>query len=83
MKQWYETLFENYATRYDDEPFTRGTVGECDFLEKDLSLSRRRRYELCYPEECYPVPAGKWEIHFHQSQRTLSTISFCGKEKGR
>ena len=21
MKQWDETLFENYATRYDDEPY--------------------------------------------------------------
>ena len=33
-KQWYEELFENYGKRYDQESFTRGTAGECDFIEK-------------------------------------------------
>ena len=33
MKQWYETLFENYAEKYDNESFTQGTIGECDFIE--------------------------------------------------
>jgi ubiquinone/menaquinone biosynthesis C-methylase UbiE len=36
MKQWYEELFENYATRYDSEIFTQGTSGECDFIEREL-----------------------------------------------
>lgn len=36
MKQWYEELFENYATRYDSEIFTQGTQGECDFIEREL-----------------------------------------------
>ena len=36
MKQWYETLFENYGNRYDQEPFTKGTNGECDFIEQEL-----------------------------------------------
>ncbi len=36
-KQWYETIFENYAEKYDKECFTQGTIGECDFIEKELS----------------------------------------------
>ncbi len=35
-KQWYETLFENYAKTYDKESFTQGTAGECDFIEKEI-----------------------------------------------
>lgn len=41
MKQWYETLFENYGLKYDDEVFTRGTTGECDFIEKEAGYDRR------------------------------------------
>lgn len=40
MKQWYETLFENYAKTYDNESFTKGTIGECDFLEQELHHDR-------------------------------------------
>ena len=40
MKQWYESLFENYAQSYDRESFAQGTIGECDFLEKELSFDR-------------------------------------------
>ena len=36
MKQWYEALFENYANNYEKEPFTKGTLGECDFIEKEI-----------------------------------------------
>lgn len=36
MKQWYETLFENYANRYESECFVKGTTGECDFIEKEF-----------------------------------------------
>jgi len=39
-KQWYETLFENYAKKYDNEVFTQGTIGECDFIEKELSFNK-------------------------------------------
>ena len=35
MKQWYESLFENYAHKYDKECFVQGTVGECDFIEQE------------------------------------------------
>ncbi|MCC6396214.1 MAG: class I SAM-dependent methyltransferase [Bacteroidetes bacterium] len=37
MKQWYEQLFENYAMMYDKESFTQGTIGECDFIEEEIS----------------------------------------------
>ena len=39
-KQWYESLFENYAQKYDNENYTHGTVGECDFLEKELAFDK-------------------------------------------
>jgi 2-polyprenyl-3-methyl-5-hydroxy-6-metoxy-1,4-benzoquinol methylase len=39
-KQWYESLFENYAKTYDNESFTQGTVGECDFIEKELNFDK-------------------------------------------
>ena len=36
MKKWYEALFENYAHKYDKECFVQGTIGECDFIEKEI-----------------------------------------------
>lgn len=35
-QQWYQSLFEDYAQKYDQESFTQGTAGECDFLEEEL-----------------------------------------------
>lgn len=40
MKQWYETLFENYAVKYDQEVFTQGTIGECDFIENEIDHNK-------------------------------------------
>jgi len=40
MKQWYESLFENYARKYDNEPFVQGTLGECDFIEQEAGQDR-------------------------------------------
>jgi 2-polyprenyl-3-methyl-5-hydroxy-6-metoxy-1,4-benzoquinol methylase len=40
MKQWYETLFENYARTYDSEIYTQGTIGECDFIEKEINYDK-------------------------------------------
>jgi len=40
MKQWYETLFENYGQKYDSESFTQGTIGECDFIEKEIGFNK-------------------------------------------
>ncbi|MBP0017941.1 MAG: class I SAM-dependent methyltransferase [Cyanobacteria bacterium SBLK] len=40
MKQWYEELFKNYAKSYDNEEFTQGTIGECDFIEKEIDYDK-------------------------------------------
>jgi ubiquinone/menaquinone biosynthesis C-methylase UbiE len=40
MKQWYESLFENYGKKYDQECFTQGTMGECDFIEKEINFNK-------------------------------------------
>jgi 2-polyprenyl-3-methyl-5-hydroxy-6-metoxy-1,4-benzoquinol methylase len=37
IKQWYESLFENYADKYDKEVFVQGTLGECDFIEQEIA----------------------------------------------
>lgn len=39
-KQWYVSLFENYGQKYDNESFTKGTLGECDFIEKELKNNK-------------------------------------------
>jgi len=43
MKQWYEELFENYGMKYDNEVFTQGTIGECDFIEKEINYNKTAR----------------------------------------
>ena len=43
MKQWYELLFQNYALKYDNESFTRGTSGECDFIESEIGFNKQLR----------------------------------------
>lgn len=43
MKQWYEELFENYGMKYDNECFTQGTIGECDFIEKEINYNKNIR----------------------------------------
>lgn len=43
MKQWYQELFENYAMMYDRESFTQGTIGECDFIEEEISHGKATR----------------------------------------
>lgn len=43
MKQWYEELFEDYALKYDKENFVQGTVGECDFIEKEIGYNKATR----------------------------------------
>ncbi len=40
MKQWYESLFEDYGKKYDNESFTQGTIGECDFIEKEIDFDK-------------------------------------------
>jgi len=43
MKQWYETLFENYAHTYDREAFTQGTLQEVGFIEQEISSNKSKR----------------------------------------
>ena len=39
-RQWYEILFDNYGQKYDNECFTQGTTGECDFIEKEINSNK-------------------------------------------
>jgi SAM-dependent methyltransferase len=39
-KQWYEVIFEDYGHKYDNESFTQGTLGESDFIEKELDYNK-------------------------------------------
>lgn len=43
MKQWYEELYENSGVKYDNECFTQGTMGECDFIEKEIGYDKTVR----------------------------------------
>ena len=43
MKRWYETLFENYGKKYDQESFTQGARGECDFLESEINFNKKTK----------------------------------------
>ena len=43
MKQWYEELFDNYGLKYDNEVYVQGTIGECDFFEKEINKNKTTR----------------------------------------
>ena len=43
MIQWYESLFENYGLKYDNENFAQGTFGECDFIESEIAFDKQKR----------------------------------------
>ncbi|MGV8120088.1 MAG: methyltransferase domain-containing protein [Candidatus Xenobiia bacterium LiM19] len=43
MPMWYEELFRNYSRSYEKECFTQGTVGEVDFLEKELGGNKNAK----------------------------------------
>jgi len=43
MKQWYESLFENYAYKYDEEVYVHGTSGECDSIEQEINHDKSTR----------------------------------------
>lgn len=40
MKQWYESHFEKYAENYENESYTQGTIGECDYIERELNYDK-------------------------------------------
>jgi len=37
------TQFANYGREYDQEAFTRGTAGECDFIEQEIDYEKSGR----------------------------------------
>lgn len=43
MTHWCKTLFANFAKTYDREVFTQGTLGEVDFVERELGSDRSKR----------------------------------------
>lgn len=43
MNQWYEELFKDYANKYDKEVYTQGTLGEVDFIEKEIDFNKSLR----------------------------------------
>lgn len=43
MKQRYESLFENYGKKYDEEPYAQGALGECDFIEKEIASNKKSK----------------------------------------
>jgi len=40
---WYEQLFRNYAETYENEVFVKGTLGEVDFIEKEIQFDKSKR----------------------------------------
>lgn len=38
--QWYEELFKNYSESYENEDYTKGTIGEVNFLEKEFNYDK-------------------------------------------
>lgn len=42
-KQWYESIFEDYGQKYDNEVFAQGTLGECDFIENEINYDKSCR----------------------------------------
>jgi 2-polyprenyl-3-methyl-5-hydroxy-6-metoxy-1,4-benzoquinol methylase len=43
MAKWYEELFENYAETYETEVYTKGTIGEIDFIEKEIKHDKSKK----------------------------------------
>lgn len=43
VMEWYQELFENNADGYDREPFTQGTLGEVDFIEKEIGFDKSKK----------------------------------------
>jgi len=40
MSQWYEDLFKNYSRTYEKEEFTKGTIGEVDFIAREIGFDQ-------------------------------------------
>jgi SAM-dependent methyltransferase len=40
---WYEKLFSNYANNYENEHYTKGTIGEVDFFEQEINFIQKSK----------------------------------------
>ena len=40
MAKWYEELFQNYSETYENEVYTKGTIGEIHFIEKEINHNK-------------------------------------------
>lgn len=76
-KQWYEELFENYSQRYDNEVFTQGTSGECDFLEKEMNYIKSLKI---LDVGC---GTGRHTIELSKRGYTVTGIDFSGSQLER
>jgi len=43
MAKWYEELFHNYSKTYETEEFIKGTIGEIDFIEKEINYDKSKK----------------------------------------
>ncbi len=43
MAKWYEELFQNYGETYETEVYTKGTIGEIDFIEKEIKHDKSKK----------------------------------------
>ncbi len=43
MAKWYEELFQDYAETYENEVYTKGTMGEIDFIEKEIKKDKSKK----------------------------------------
>lgn len=43
MPEWYEELFQDYASSYEKECFTQGTLGEVNFIEQEINKDKQCR----------------------------------------
>lgn len=78
IKQWYETLFENYSRTYDNESFTQGTAGECSFIAQELNHNKSLkildvgcgtgRHSIVLTKKGYPVTG----VDLSESQLALA-----------
>lgn len=41
--KWYKEMFSNFAEKYELESFVQGTIGEADFIEKEINYDKNTK----------------------------------------